>query len=83
MEETLRQYLIDAAKQFEAATGVSAAGIGKKSVNDNTFFARLSEGQGFTVKTYDRVIAWLSANWPDDAEWPAGVPRPVPLAEAS
>lgn len=84
MEEILRQHLIDVASKFEAATGISVASIGKRSMNDNTLFARLAAGQGFTVKTYDRVIQWFSDNWPADLDWPSEVQRPAPsLAEAS
>lgn len=89
MEEILRQHLIEAAKAFEAASGVSLATIGRRALNDNTLLARLASGQGFTVKTYDRLLGWLSENWPDNAVWPEGVIRPEPaaptadLAEAS
>lgn len=78
MEEILRQHLILVAQAFEAATGTTFPTIGRRSLNDNTLLARLAAGQGFTVKTYDRLMAWLSANWPVDAEWPSDVPRPEP-----
>lgn len=80
MEEILRQHLIEAAQAYEAATGISMPTIGRRAMNDNTVLARLAAGQGFTVKTYDRLIAWLSENWPDGADWPADVPRPAPAA---
>lgn len=70
MEETLRQHLLMTARAFEASTGVSLASIGKRSLNDNTFFSRLGADQGFTVKTYDRVMGWLREHWPDGVELP-------------
>ena len=79
MEEILRQHLIMVAQAFEAATGVTMPTIGRRALNDNTILARLAGGQGFTVKTYDRLMAWLSTNWPGDVDWPSDVPRPEPV----
>ena len=76
MEETLRHHLFECAALFERATGISPATVGKRALNDNTFFARMAEGQGFTVRTYDKVMDWLSTNWPEGIEWPKDVPRP-------
>lgn len=42
---------------------------------DGRMFGRIERGQ-FMVDRYDRVLAWFAENWPEDAEWPAGVPRP-------
>jgi len=76
MEEQLRQSLIGLA---DAVSGqLSRSAIGKRAINDTTFFARLERGDGFTVKTFDRVVGWLSANWPDNILWPADVERPEP-----
>lgn len=76
MEDELRQHLATCAAAFAAATGITPATIGKRALNDNTFFARIAEGQGFTVRTYDRVVAWMSAEWPADAVWPEHIARP-------
>jgi len=79
MEETLRAHLFECAALFEEATGITPATVGKRALNDNTYFARISSGQGFTIRTYDKVMEWLSANWPDDVAWPKDVPRPSTL----
>jgi len=78
MEETLRAHLFECAALFEEATGITPATVGKRALNDNTYFARISSGQGFTIRTYDRVMEWMSANWPEDVAWPTDVPRPSP-----
>lgn len=83
MEEILRQQLIAAAQAFEAASGMTMPTIGRRALNDNTLLARLAAGQGFTVKTYDRLMSWLSQNWPDGTEWPESVPRPAPNSVAA
>jgi hypothetical protein len=81
MEETLRANLLDLAARYKAATGRSFPSIGDDALNDNTFFARIQKGKGFTIKTFDRVVDWFSNNWPDGAEWPSDVLRPGALAQ--
>lgn len=83
MEETLRAHLFECAALFEEATGITPATVGKRALNDNTYFARISSGQGFTIRTYDKVMEWLSANWPDGVVWPSDVPRPSTRPERS
>ena len=77
MEELLRLRLSATSAAFAEAKDISRAQLGRLILNDNTFFRRvLDERQGFTVRIYDRVIAWMSENWPEGAEWPSDVPRP-------
>lgn len=81
MEQTLRQHLRTCTALFQAHAGITPKTVCKRALNDNTFFDRVVEnGQGFTVGTYDRVIRWLSENWPADLAWPSDVPRPSVLA---
>jgi hypothetical protein len=51
------------------ATVVQYAGVHGRA------YDQLLSGRG-TLRTAERVIAWLSANWPADLDWPADVPRP-------
>lgn len=83
MEETLRTNLIDLAHRFEMATRVSLPTIGKRALNDNTVFSRLEAAKiGFGIRTYDKLVAWFSENWPEGAEWPANVERMTTAASA-
>lgn len=62
MEQELRTRLFETAELVTAVTGLSEQSIGQKAINDNTFFKRVREnGAGFTVKTYDRLMAWMKA----------------------
>ena len=84
MEETLRAHLLQLASAYSTKTGQSYATIGKRALNDNTFFARFEAGDvGFNIRTFDKVVQWFADNWPADAEWPADVPRPEPTPEPS
>ena len=78
MEETLRQSLLALATSYATAADCSLQAIGREIMRDGSFFPRMRVGDGFTIKTFDRVIGWFSDHWPPSAEWPADVPRPEP-----
>lgn len=59
MEQELRTRLFETADRLTRATKMSEQTIGQKAISDNTFFKRVREGAGFTVKTYDRLMAWM------------------------
>ena len=39
-------------------------------------FARLSEGKGCRVDSYNTALRSFSELWPPDLEWPRDIPRP-------
>lgn len=81
MEAILKAHLRRLADAFTAATGVPDSAIGSRAVNHSRFFQRLSDpDNSLTLKTYDRLALWFSENWPEGAEWPAGIERPVKAA---
>ena len=59
MEQELRTKLFQTAERLTKATKVSEQTIGQRAISDNTFFKRVREGAGFTVKTYDRLMSWM------------------------
>lgn len=60
MENELRTTLLAAAAKL-AARGITEETIGLRAIKDNTFFKRMRGGSGFTIKTYDRLMAWMEA----------------------
>jgi len=71
--------IVRATDVFADHFGMSRISVSRMAVNDNTFIPRVSAGDNFTVAMHDRVLAFLSAMWPDDGPaWPGDVPRPVP-----
>lgn len=77
MEETLRQHLATCAAAFEAATGLVPSVASRRAVQDSRYLERVIGGTGFTVATYDRLMAYFSAHWPEDLDWPHECgPRP-------
>lgn len=83
MEDELRQHLVTCAAAFCEAADTTLPSIGQRALNDNTFFARIARGQGFTVRTYDKVMGWFSAEWPTGTAWPTGIARPTPAEVAA
>ena len=77
MEELLRQNLLALADAYAAATNRSPQFAGREIMKDGSFFLRMRAGEGFTVKTFDRVVSWFAENWPIGAAWPIEVSRPA------
>lgn len=64
MEHELRSQLLEKASALNTAKGLTEETIGLRAIKDNTFFKRIRNGAGFTVKTYDRLMSWMEAEMP-------------------
>lgn len=62
-------------------TGKSPATVGTYSVRDGKLFARLDGGASITLHRAEKVIQWLSNNWPSDLKWPSDITRPTPTKQ--
>ena len=78
MEAELRANLIVLAKRYAAAMKMEMSTVAQRALGDWRFFQRLEESEtaSFTIRKYDAAVAWFAARWPQQAEWPADVPRP-------
>lgn len=65
-EEIIRASLISMASEFGRCTGMSRSAIGLKALNDSNFLFRLEAGEDFRMKSYARIHAFMSRNWPRD-----------------
>lgn len=61
---------------YSAATGLSEATISTRLFRDGKGLSRIRAGGDIGTRRLRRALEWFSANWPEGAEWPAGVPRP-------
>lgn len=77
MEAELVHHLLSLLARYRAVDERAESTVGRLSAGDGDFFDRLRSGAGFTVRKYDQVVRWFSANWPADADWPADVTRPI------
>lgn len=82
MSISTRDRLLFIATTFAQARGLSMARVSTLAANDGKILARLAAGRDCTLGTYDEMLAWFSANWPEGVAWPEGVQRP-PVAEAA
>lgn len=84
MEQELKSHLERLGGAFAEARGLALSTVGRLVANDSRFFARLDDGKTLTIRKFDEVLAWFSANWPAGVDWPEDVPRPEPqTAEAA
>ena len=76
MEEKLRDHILLITARYGEAVGLTDGAACRRAINDDTLLKRIRGGASFTVRTYDRIVGWFAANWPEDAEWPAEIERP-------
>ncbi|WP_189423050.1 hypothetical protein [Devosia pacifica] len=66
METALREHLLSLARQYADAAGVGISTVGRRCRRDSSFFTRIADADSsFTARTFDEVVAWFDANWPD------------------
>lgn len=82
MEQKLIGHLLALAEAYRAVARMEESTLGRLSAADGRFFARLRDGKTVTVRKYDDVVTWFSANWPADLDWPKGIERPPFRADA-
>ncbi|MCO6410072.1 hypothetical protein [Hoeflea alexandrii] len=73
---TLREQFIRTFDAFVDATGVGEGTLSDRLLNGGGRMKRIRAGSDIATGTFERVMRWLSDNWPDGAEWPEGVDRP-------
>lgn len=77
MEAELRQTLRIVAGAFAEADGCALSTVSRRCRNDSGFFHRLADSsKSFTARTFDEVMQWFSANWPEGSAWPEVIARP-------
>ena len=77
MEDTLNRNLFRLTTIMVAA-GISESRIGRSAIKNARIFDHIRGGGGYTVRTYDGIVQWVSDHWPADLKWPADIERPAP-----
>lgn len=75
MEPELRRNLFACGSAYAHAKGIELVTVARLAAGDWRFFERVDAGASFTARKYDLVMGWFAQNWPEDAPWPADVPR--------
>ncbi len=68
--------LIHLAEVFAAFINRREATLSNRIVGHARFFARLRNGEGCRVTSFNMVLEWFDSNWPEDLEWPKDITRP-------
>ena len=51
--------------------------VSSRVFQDSKKLGAIRAGSDITVGRYNAALEWFSANWPEGAVWPDGVPRPA------
>jgi hypothetical protein len=75
-------HLIHLAAEYARLMGVEEKTVSNRVFSDSKKLAAMRAGGDITVGRFNEALRWFSKNWPEGADWPAGVPRPL-VAEAA
>jgi hypothetical protein len=64
------------ARLYAELEGVPLSTVSSRVFNDGKKIRALEEGSDINVSRLERALRWFSDKWPEDADWPADVPRP-------
>lgn len=74
MESQLRHIRLSIAARYARDAGCALSTVSRRCRNDSAFFDRISDrSKSFTVKTFDEVLAWFNANWPEGKAKPGAL----------
>lgn len=66
------------AKAFVAASGIEPRTLSSRIFNDGKVLpAVLAGARTISLKRADAALLWFSDHWPEGADWPPLVPRPL------
>ena len=77
MHPKLSRDMLALAQRYSDHTGLALATVSNKIPGTSSkFYSGLKRGQGFNVRSYDRIVMQFAEIWPAELEWPDSVPRP-------
>ena len=74
---TLRSQLIAVADAYATARRLSRSRVSTIVFNAGLALDRIASGKDLTTGNWERAMRWFHENWPEGAEWPVAVARPV------
>ncbi|MDE4595937.1 hypothetical protein [Sinorhizobium meliloti] len=80
---TLREQLILVSDEFGRARGIGRQRVSTIVLNRGSTLDLLAQSRSdLNTGTFERAMLWFSENWPEGAEWPDCVSRPL-VSEAA
>ena len=59
------------------ATKMAEATLASRLFNDGKRIGQVRAGADIGARRLERAMQWLSDNWPENADWPEDVARPI------
>lgn len=69
--------LLTLSRVYMQAEGVSITTLSHRMFNDGKKLSAIESGSDIQSRRCERAVRWLSDNWPEKADWPLDVMRPV------
>lgn len=70
-------HLLTLVDRYKIATGKEDVTVSNRVFADGKKLAALRGAGDITTTRFNAAILWFSENWPEGAEWPENVERPV------
>ena len=69
--------VVSLCKLYMAVRHIAGSTLCREATGNSTVWQRLPAGR-VTIRTIDRLVQYLSDNWPAGLAWPSDIPRPLP-----
>jgi hypothetical protein len=79
---SLRSHIVTLADLYCGATGRSRARVSTLVLKRGARIDEIANGADLTTGSYERAIEWFAEHWPEGADWPDCVARPMRRAVA-
>ena len=76
------EQLLRVAKAYAVAEGIDLSTVSWRALGDTKRLPAIEQGKDIQVRRFERTMQWFSDNWPEKAEWPADISRPLPTVAA-
>jgi len=67
--------IVEAGRRLAAHRGIAISTLGREAIGSSRFFEDLKAGR-VTFRRAARLVARLSAMWPENLAWPDAIKRP-------
>ena len=75
-------HILELADEYLRVEAIRETALSNRLFGESKKLALLRAGTDLTLSRYRLAVEWFSVNWPDGAEWPNGIARPVAEAAA-
>ncbi|MGK8699705.1 hypothetical protein ACRS7F_13285 [Brucella anthropi] len=70
-------HILTLADAYKAALGLEDKTVSSRVFDDSKKLTAIRTGSDLTVSRFNAALRWFDENWPDGAEWPNNVIRPI------